>query len=268
MRRGKRKLLFWIALVFCGGCAYVEPFVQEFNIISIPQEREIGRQIAQEISKEMPLVEGTRADAFVQSVGRRLVSVLPRRDFAYRFYVVKDAAPNAFTIPGGSIYVHTGLLDFVSDESELAGVLAHEIGHAYDRHPAKALSRQMGVQSLTQLLFQETQAQGQFRQMALQLAQGGFLTRYGREDERIADEMAYSILRRAGGYRTDGLLRFLKKLQSLDQGATPLAFLSSHPPTPERIARLEALERGGAYPPAGEAGRPPVTSRRPARFAP
>lgn len=255
----RRELSILAALVFFGGCAYVEPFVQDFNVVSIPQEQAIGREIAAEIAKEMPLVEGTRANSLVQSIGQRLVNVLPRRDFDYRFYVVKDSTPNAFTIPGGSIYVHTGLLDFVSDESELAGVLAHELGHAYDRHPAKGLSRQMGVQYLTQLLFQESQVQGQFKQMALQLAQGGFLTRYGREDERIADEMAYFILRRVGSYRTDGLLRFLRKLQSLDRGASPLPFLSSHPPTPERIARLEALERG-TY------GTPPVTASRPGRY--
>jgi predicted Zn-dependent protease len=102
------------------------------------------------------------------------------------------------------------------------------------------------VEFLTGLLFKDPQ--GKFKTIALQLAKGGILTRYGREDERRADDMAYYLLGRAG-FPTSGLLRFLKRLQSLERGGIPVPFLSSHPPTPERIARLESLERGQAPPP-------------------
>ena len=231
--------LWQIAILLLAGCASLEPYVQEFNIVSIPEEIQIGEKIAAEISKQMEIVKNPSVTDRVISLGERLAAGLPRRDFQYEFYVVRDETPNAFTIPGGKIYVHTGLLDFVGDDSELAGVLGHELGHAYARHPAKGLSRQMGVGYLSSLLFKDPQ--GKFRTLALQLATQGVLTRYSREDERQADELGYTFLRRAG-FRTDGLLRFLRKLLALQRGREPLPFLSTHPPTPERISRLEQLE--------------------------
>ena len=195
------------------------------------------------IENQMELVSDSAVTRRVNNMGQTLVHALPPQPFQYHFFVVRDETPNAFTIPGAAIYVHTGLLNFVQSDDELAGVLAHEIGHAYLRHPAKGLSRAMGVEYLTGLLFKPNQAtQNKFKTMALQLAQGGILNRYGREDERQADETGFYILQKAG-YQTDGLLRFLRRLQSLERGGNTMAFLSSHPPTPERIARLEALER-------------------------
>lgn len=230
-----------LSTILLTGCASLEPYVQEFNIISIPEEKQIGEKIAVEISKQMEIVKDPAPVGRVNAIGRQLVTALPQQDFQYEFYVVRDETPNAFTIPGGKIYVHTGLLDFVGDDSELAGVLGHELGHAYARHPAKGLSRQLGVEYLSGLLFKDPQ--GKFRTLALQLATQGALTRYSREDERQADELGYTFLRRAG-FRTDGLLRFLRRLLSIQGRGTPLPFLSTHPPTPERIARLEQLESG------------------------
>ena len=243
-----KNLLPALLLFALSGCAYVEPLVQDFNIISVPEERKIGVKIAEQISQEMRLVQDPSVNDHVRAIGQSLARELPHQDFQYQFFVVDDPTPNAFTIPGGFIYVHTGLLDFVSDDNELAGVLAHEIGHAFERHPAKGLSRQVGVEYLTSLLFKPSQSQGQFRTLALQIAKGGVLNRYSREDELRADEMGYTTLRRSG-MRTDGLLRFLRKLQNLSQGrGASIPFLSTHPPTPERIARLEALEKYGYVP--------------------
>lgn len=224
--------LFLFILV---GCATLEPYIQDFNLISIPQERKLSAQLETEITKEMKV--GT--DPEVSTIGGALVSRLSRRDFNYRFFAVEDKTPNAFTLPGGAIYVHTGLLQFATQD-ELAGVLAHEIGHAYERHPAKMLSRAYGVQYITRLLFKDPE--GRMKRLALDLAKGGFLARYGQRDEFEADEVGFALLRKTG-YPTRGLLTFLAKIQKLG-GGHPLPFLSSHPPTPERIARLEALERG------------------------
>jgi len=227
-------------LILFSGCAALGPTVQNFNIISVEDEKKIGVEVRQEISKEMVIVTDPGMNNRVRSLGQRIVQALPRRDFDYQFYVVKEDSPNAFTIPGGAIYVHTGLLKFATDDNELAGVLAHEVGHAYARHPAKGLSRAYGVESLTSLLF-KNQPSG-FRGIALQLAKGGFLLKYGREDEYQADELGYTFLRRAG-MPTSGLLTFFRKLQNLQKGGMAIPFLSSHPPTPDRIARLEALEQ-------------------------
>jgi len=178
------------------GCAAISPFIQDFNIISVPEEIALSDQLAESIAQEMTLIEGTPDARDVESIGKRLVAEIPQPVFHYEFYIVEDKTPNAFTIPGGKIYVHTGLLAMATRD-ELAGVLGHEIGHAYERHPAKALSRAYGISFLTNLLLNRDGQAGQFKTMALQIAQGGILNKYGRDDEREADEISYYLLKRA-----------------------------------------------------------------------
>ncbi len=235
---------FLLLALFLPACAPLEPYLQNFNFLSVAEEKKIGDRLAQEIAQQMVLLDDSSAGTRIRDLGEKLVSALDRRDFQYRFHVVQDPEPNAFTIPGGSIYVHTGLIQFADDEDELAGVLAHEIGHAYERHPAKGMSRAMGVEYLTNLFLRGNQnatASRQIKTMALQLVKGTALTRYSREDERRADQTAF-YLARSAGFHSNGLLRFLRKLDHLGRTAMPFSFLSTHPPTPERIARLEALE--------------------------
>lgn len=243
----KRLFLFLnlvVSGIYSSGCEVVSPYVQNLNFISVPEEKQISTQFAGEISNTMKLVQGD-SQTRVRQIGNKLVQSLPRKEFDYQFYVVDDATPNAFTIPGAKIYVHTGLLKFVSSDDELAGVLAHEIGHAYDRHPAKGMSRQLGVEYLSQLVLPKNK--GAVKQIAVNLAKTGVLTRYGRDDEFEADELGFYILRKAG-YRTDGLRSFLYKLQSLQSSGQSLSFMSTHPPTQDRVARLKAMESGTLTP--------------------
>lgn len=235
------KIFFLPALLF-SGCAYVGPVVQDFNIVSIPQEIEIGNQMAATVSRQMRVIETPSAVALVRSIGNRLILQLPSRELPYRFYVVDDKTPNAFTIPGGGIYVHTGLLSFVEDESQLAGVMAHELGHAAARHPARALSRQYGAQYLSSLIFPENRKQ--LQRIALDIAQTGVLMHYSRADELEADAIGFKLLKRSD-FRSDGLMRFLKKIQSVERGGFSVPFFTTHPPTQERISRLQAMEVSG-----------------------
>ena len=234
-----RKYGLLACLIVLTSCAYLEPLVQDINIVSVAQEKEIGEKFEAEIAKEMKVVQNSAANNRVNAIGQKLISGLPSRDFDYRFHVIEDNTPNAFTIPGGIIYVHTGLIQFVSDDSELAGVIGHELGHAYQRHPDKGLSRAYGVDYLSKLIFGGTE--GQIKTLTLELAKGGILSKYSRQDEYEADEVGYFLIKKAG-YSTSGLLRFLKKIMNLEKGGSTLPFLSSHPPTPDRIARLESFE--------------------------
>lgn len=244
-----KKLIAAFLVLSCSGCAYVEPLVQDFNVVSVPQEVQLGEQVAGEVRQQMQISQDAALNAKVNAMGQRLVQALPQKDFTYQFYVVNDKSPNAFTIPGGKIYVHTGLLEFAKSDEEVAGVIAHEIGHAYQRHPAKSISRQYGVQTLTQILFKNSAAaQGQLKTIAVQIAQNSVLTHYGREDEYEADEAGFYILRRSG-QSVKGLLSFFERLQQVQgKGGAFTKFLSTHPPTPDRIARLKALEAGERLP--------------------
>jgi len=237
--RFKKHFLAVCALFLLTSCEYVSPLIQDANIISVTDEVQAGKQMQAEIAKSMTIVTDPALNNAVKTIGNRLVSVLPNKDFDYQFYVVGDNSPNAFTIPGGSIYVHTGLMQFVSDEHELAGVLAHEIGHAYERHPAKSMTRQIGLSQLANRVGANSNV---IKQMALKVAGTGALNYYGRSDETESDRIGFELLRRAG-YRQDGLTRFLQKLTKLQTGQQTPTFLSSHPPTPERIAALEALSK-------------------------
>ncbi len=224
------------------GCAYVNPLIQDFNVISVEQEKVLGDQVAGEIRKEMRIVSNPGLNLRVRRLGKLLENALLPHPFDYQFYVVQDKTPNAFSIPGGGIYVHTGLLCFVDDDNQPAGVLAHKIGHMYERHPTQSLLCAYGIEQLSGLIFRDNK--NQFRTITFQLAGGGFLMQYGREDELEADALAYQLLRRLG-MPTNGLRRFLIKLNNLYGSGHSIPFMSTHPPTPERINRLEIMERIG-----------------------
>ncbi len=221
------------------GCAALQPLVSDFNIVSVDEENQLSQKMSAEIAKSMKLSADATLNQKVNTVGNKLVAALPSKQFNYRFYVVEEPSPNAFTIPGAGIYVHTGLFKLATSEGELAGVLAHEIGHAYERHPAKGISRQYGLEYVSGLLFKQNK--NQLQQLALNYAKGGILNKYGRGDEREADDIAFDLLRKSG-YSPDGLILFFKKLQQISKGSGVPEFLSSHPPTPERIERLEQLK--------------------------
>ena len=232
----------YLGLVLFSGCTYLSPAVESLNFVSVQEETQIGAQMAGTVSSQMKLIEGPSTEK-VRAIGNRLLQQLPSKDFAYHFYVADDKTPNAFTIPGGSIYVHTGLLSFVDDESQLAGVMAHEIGHASARHPARSISRQYGLDYLAGLIFPQNQQK--VKALTLNLAKTGFLMHYSRADELEADTIGFDLAKRAG-FQSDGLLRFLKKIQTLENSGASLSFFSSHPPTPERVARLEAMQKSGS----------------------
>lgn len=231
-------LLFSPVFFVVSGCSTLSPAIHDFNVVPAEKELQMSQTMQTEIAKQMSINTDPSLNRAVNTIGSRLVSALPKKDYEYKFFVVNDPSPNAFTIPGGKIYVHTGLMSFVSDPDELAGVIAHEIGHAYEKHPAKGVSRGIGLQTLTSVFIKDAES-NRLKQAVLGLAQNGILNKYGRDDEREADDVGYYLLKRAG-YKTDGLLRFLKKLEKISGNKTPV-FFSTHPQTPERIARLESL---------------------------
>lgn len=204
-----------------GGARSADPAEPPPSLDTEYDDRRAGEQAAEEIEAALGLVEDPELVAYVEAVGRRLVPHAPRRAFDYRFAVVDQAAPNAFALPGGFIYVSRGVLLLANAEDELANVLAHEIIHVALRHAA---ARQHVAGELPGLL---------------QLLQLPSLRAYGRDQERTADRLGQGLAALAG-YDPAGMAAFLRQLElhaRLELGVSPLpGFLDTHPSTVERLA--------------------------------
>ncbi len=224
---------------------------QQLGMAVLPTQTEVqlGQELAEQVEQEEPVLPDAYIQNYVDGVFQQLVvhSTRDRPDIVYRVRVLDDPRQvNAFALPGGFIYVYTGLMLLAENEAELAGVLAHELGHVVARHSANRLATQMGVSLLTSIALGEEP--GQLAVLASQLIGASTMAAFSREDEREADlyGLRYAA---AAGYDPRGLETFFEKLYNLEGGARRGVFegmLASHPDTRERIELLQRrIEQGG-----------------------
>ncbi len=205
--------------------------VYQLSNLSDAQEVDLGRQIDRELSGQLRFVANTPLNQLVESVGQRLSSVSTRPNIPYTFRVVNNRAINAFATMGGFVYVNTGLLTAAENEAELAGVMAHEIGHITERHVVKNLrSRALSDGLLSASGLDRRRATRLGVELALNLPRS-------RQAEFESDQVGVTLLQRAD-YAPIGLPSFLQKLGSRRE---PPAILSTHPNSSERVARLRQL---------------------------
>jgi predicted Zn-dependent protease len=225
-------LLLSLSLLLLPGC------------ISEGQEQELGDQMAATVNRQIDLVRNPLLNAYVSSLGRAIAAVSGRPGLDYHFYIINSETVNAFALPGGYVYVTRGLIERTRSGGELAGVLAHEIGHVVKRHGVGKLQRHLRTGSLVNVLYSILLG-GEpdlLHQNALRLA--GFLwtADHSRQDEQEADQLAVKYLIRAGidpsGMLT--LLQSLLKVEETDSGRQAAAWFSSHPLTESRIADTRA----------------------------
>ena len=230
-----------LLILLVAGCATVtNPITDqpESILISEQQEIQIGRSVAQEIARQMKLVRHSDWVAYVEDVGYQVADVSDRPNLPYQFRVVADKELNAFSTPGGWVYINMGLVR-IANEDELAAVLAHEVGHIAARHSVKHMQTQMGYQWLISL----AGAFGGVDQNAQKIAGAAFdlIQRgFSREDELEADILAIRYTYWVG-YNPKALITILKKMQE-EEKREPSAierFISTHPALSERIARAE-----------------------------
>ena len=211
----------------------------DLNIFSVEQDLEFGRQTDQEIRSnpsEYPILdpaEYPEAYDYLQRMTNEIVQQ-GNVDFAdvfpYEVAIIHQDVENAFATPGGFIYVYTGLIDALDNESELAGVLAHEIAHSAERHSTDQLTNQYGFSTLVGLLTGGDP--GLFSQVV-----GSLLTlRFSRSDEAEADARSVDYLCNTQ-YAANGAAGFFESIQG--SGGTP-EFLSSHPSPDNRVADINA----------------------------
>jgi beta-barrel assembly-enhancing protease len=212
--------------------------------ISPQQEVQLGAQYATEINRQIPLVQDPELVRYVNQLGRQLAQ-RATRPFNYQFYIVNTDQINAFALPGGFVYVNRGLIERTENLSELAGVLAHEIGHVDLRHGAEQLERaQQANVGLTLAYVLMGRSPGGLERAAIDVGGTAWFARHGREAEREADTVAVRMLVQSG-IDPRGLVTFFEKLMS-DQQRQPSRveqWFSTHPLTADRVAATHALIR-------------------------
>jgi predicted Zn-dependent protease len=221
------------------GCEVVDQMLTTGQMTP-EEEIEFAKQIKPEIEKDLTFVNDPIVVNYIRKVGKIVVANSPQpAQVPSNFFVVKNDEINAFAIPGGNIYVHTGLIDAADDEAELASVLAHEFGHVVYSHGAKNVTRAMNASMLQQLIL--GQDGGQIAGAVGGLVAQGVLTTYSRDAERQADSIAVPTLYHAG-YDPNGMISFFETLTERygEGGGTMIALFASHPPTAERITQVRA----------------------------
>jgi predicted Zn-dependent protease len=215
--------------------------------ISVDQERQLGEQFAREIRREITLLNDEVVQGYVADIGRSIVEAAGPQPFPYQFYVVADPELNAFAAPAGHVYINTGILLNARNISEVAGVMAHEVGHVAKRHVAQNYNRQRNTGIAHQAAVLATSVLAPQWAGATNLVGGlsgmAYLNTFTRDAEREADAFAIEVMPRAG-YDPIGLVTFFRTLQSQGSGAHVPAFLSSHPATDDRIISEAALPAG------------------------
>ncbi|MFQ5842112.1 MAG: M48 family metalloprotease [Thermodesulfobacteriota bacterium] len=227
----------------CGATMLSSNAPSAYASLSVEKEKEMGRRLVLQIEKKLDLIRDPTVQQYVDGVGNRILSEIGRAPYDFRFYVVESPDANAFAIPGGHIFLASGLIVMASSEDELAGVVSHEIGHIKARHIAKRIerSRKLSLVTLAGILagvIAGGKATGAITAGSVATGQALAL-KYSREDEREADQLGFQYLIKAG-YDGRGLLSFLRKLQrmrSLSPG-TPPHYLSTHPGIEDRISYI------------------------------
>lgn len=225
------------------------------TVLSPLQEKKIADQIMRDVLSSDEVVADPEINDYIQNLGLRLASNGPDRTQWFNFFVVKDNSINAFAMPGGVVGVHTGLIIAASNESELAGVLGHEIGHVVQHHMARMLAQQKNDRIISMagmaLAILSARANPQLASGAMMASSAGAVQKqldYTREHEREADRVGISILESAG-FDTNAMSTFFETMQKgtrYVEGSAP-TFLRTHPITSERIADVRARVASGHY---------------------
>ncbi len=219
------------------------------------EEKKLGKRVLLEIQKEADFVRDLNVQAYVERIGYSLVDQLGSSPFEFKFYVVNTLDPNAFAIPGGYIFVTTGLIVLADNEQEIAGVLAHEISHVTQRHVAQMIerSKRLSLATLAAMvagIIVGRGGAGTAAAVSMAQATAGALTlKYTREMETDADQNGLHLLIKAG-YDPSALVSFFNKLQKVSLAMAPNipAYLLTHPATENRISLLENLIQMGPKP--------------------
>jgi len=223
------------------GCANVNQTLDKGTgalgelLLPLAEEVQLGHQLAADVNKQEKVLDDPEVQAYVNQVGQRIAKASKdkRKGIKYTFTVIdQPQVINAFALPGGHIYVYSGLIIASRNEAELAAVLGHEVGHVTSRHAAQSLGTAYGLEALSAVALGEQP--GAVAQIAAGIAAQGYMSRHSRDAEREADTKGLQYLM-AAGYDPKAMPRFFEELARHSGGSNAIAdFFASHPNPGER----------------------------------
>ena len=226
------------------------PLKPGWNMFSPQQDVEVGQQVSKDAERQLPMLNDSRVDNYLNNLGHRLSAHAPGYQFQYTYKAMNDRAINAFALPGGHVYINRGVIEAADDEAQLAGVMAHETSHVALRHgtnqASKASAAQVPLAILGGMLGSNSTG-AMLAQLGAGFTLNSIMLKYSRTDESQADIMGTQILYDSG-YDPRGMGQFLEKIQALDKSGHHIEFFSSHPSPDRRVERVaeEVDKLGGA----------------------
>ncbi|HEX2204837.1 MAG TPA: M48 family metallopeptidase [Longimicrobium sp.] len=216
-----------------GGCATV----------NTQQEVALGADYARQINRQLPILNDGPTNAFVNNLGDRIAANADQRGINYTFYVVNSDVVNAFAVPGGFVYINRGLIERTDNLSELAGVLAHEIGHVAERHSVEQMQRAQNANTLLSVVYGVLLRRNPstVERVGIQAGGGAVFAGYSRDAEREADRVGVNYLVRTG-INPNGMATFFEELLA-EQKRNPSrveSWFATHPTSQERVNNTRA----------------------------
>jgi beta-barrel assembly-enhancing protease len=221
--------------------------------MSKDKQQALGMEVAAQVYQQMPVLPDNSPETqYVRQLGQKLVATIPQEySWPFEFHVIPQKEINAFAIPGGQMFINLGTLNYARKESELAGVMAHEMAHVYMQHSAKQAGKAQKTNIIAGIASAVVGGRGgivgQLGQMGIQMGAQGMMMNYSRKDESEADAVGAMILHKAG-YNPQSMVDFFKTMGA-QAGAAPPELFSSHPNPGNR---QEAIARQIAGWPAGK----------------
>lgn len=229
--------------------------------MTIQEERELGDKFLLEVKKRWPFIQDATINGYVNNIGKRILEGVGPQPFEYQFFVLNSPEINAFAVPGGKVFVNSGLILTVETEDELAGVISHEIGHVAARHISKRSEKAtpLSLATLGVLLlgiFLGGKAASAVTATTIAATETVML-KYSRDDEEEADRLALRYMEKTG-YDRKALASMLKKIRRAYGPASsdPPAYLMTHPAVEERAEKLDI--QMSQLPPSEAGNRDPV----------
>ena len=239
-----RNLILSLLVFFLTACSH-SPYTgrKQLILVSPSQEMQMGLQAERQILSTQPISHDPRLNAMVRNVGSRIARAANQPNYQWEFHVIKSPQVNAFCLPGGKIFVYTGLFRVVNNENELAIVLGHEVAHAIARHGAERISMmELGdIAKKVAIKAAGPKYQGMLNQAYGIGANYGVFLPYSRKFEYEADEIGLYLAAKAG-YDPRVAIEFWSKMKAMSQNMRkPPEFASTHPSDSHRIQRLKAI---------------------------